>query len=111
MNTSTKVSRPPNSVYETLLGNGSNHRATHGTLGRAFSVANYLETRMSSDGFDPLLPPQEAARLLGAHRTTIWRWVASGLLSQPIRITARKVGWRRSVIEKFLADRTPGGAE
>lgn len=65
---------------------------------------------MASD-FDPLVPPTEAARQLGAHRVTIHRWVKQGILPPPIRITSRKIGWRQSTIEKLLADREPGGAE
>ncbi len=63
--------------------------------------------------FDPLVPPAEAARLLGTHRVTIWRWAhpSVAILPPPIRITSRKVGWRLSTIEKVLADREPGGAK
>jgi predicted DNA-binding transcriptional regulator AlpA len=70
-----------------------------------------LHATCMSSQLDPLLPPAEAARLLGMHRSTIWRLVKANRLCQPIRITARKVGWRRSVLEQFLTDCTPGGAE
>lgn len=60
--------------------------------------------------FDPLVPPAEAARLLGAHRVTIHRWVKQGILPPPLRITARKIGWRRSTIENLLKSREQGGA-
>lgn len=67
---------------------------------------------MSPD-FDPLVSPTEAARLLGTHRVTIWRWCRPGvaILPPPIRITSHKVGWRLSTIEKVLTDREPGGAK
>ncbi len=65
---------------------------------------------MSPD-FDSLVSPTEAARLLGAHRVTIHRWVKQGILPAPLRITSRKIGWRRSTIESLLKSREPGGAK
>lgn len=102
MNTNPK-NKKADDVYETSPAN----TALHAMPARGSSVTLKLETRMSLD-FDPLVPPAEAARLLSTHRSTIWRWVRDGLLCQPIRITARKVGWRRSTLEKFLTDRTGG---
>lgn len=61
--------------------------------------------------FDPLVPPAEAARLLGTHRVTIHRWVKQGILPPPLRITPRKIGWRQSTIENLLTSREQGGAE
>lgn len=62
---------------------------------------------MSSD-FDPLVPPAEAARMLGIHRVTVWAWVKQSILPPPIRITARKVGFRQSTIEQLLHSREQG---
>ena len=106
MNTNCKNKPADESVVRHADAGRHNHRATHGTLGRASSVAPQLENRMASD-FDPLVPPAAAARMLGTHRVTIHRWVKQGILPPPIRITSHKIGWRQSTLEALLRSRDP----
>ena len=54
---------------------------------------------------DSILRPRQVAELFGVSRTTVWRLVQRGELPRPIRISAGVVGWRRSVIETWLAER------
>lgn len=60
---------------------------------------------------EQLITPAEAARMLGYKwRTAVWRLVRQGVLPQPIRITTAKVGWRRSTLETFIAEREKAAA-
>lgn len=46
--------------------------------------------------------------LLGISRTTVWRRVKNGEIPAPIRLGGTKsqaIGWRRTEIERWLADR------
>jgi predicted DNA-binding transcriptional regulator AlpA len=63
-----------------------------------------LEAFFVSD-FDPLIPLPEAAKLLGTTRGNAWKWVRAGLLPQPIKLTPRRCGWRKSTLEQFIAER------
>lgn len=54
---------------------------------------------------DPILPRPVVARQLGVSETTVWRLCRDGILPNPIQISARRVGWRRSTIEAFIASR------
>jgi predicted DNA-binding transcriptional regulator AlpA len=56
----------------------------------------------------PLVPQREwlcvkqVARRLEVCERTVWRWLAKGLLPQPIRYSRRVVRWRASDIDAFL---------
>lgn len=54
---------------------------------------------------DPLIPVTEAARMLGTTRGNAWKWARKGILPPPIRLTSRKVGWRKSTLEALLQQR------
>lgn len=64
----------------------------------------------SSADFDPLIPVPEAAKLLGTTRGNAWKWVRKGLLPAPIKLTARRCGWRQSTLEQFIAEREKAAA-
>ncbi|MBD8873861.1 helix-turn-helix domain-containing protein [Rhodanobacter sp. DHB23] len=64
----------------------------------------------SSVDFDPLIPLPEAAKLLGTTRGNAWKWVRAGLLPQPIKLTARRCGFRKSTLEQFIAEREKAAA-
>ncbi len=46
-----------------------------------------------------------AARVGGASRVTVWRWVQAGHFPAPIRIGLRKIAWRERDIETWLSRR------
>lgn len=54
---------------------------------------------------DPVVRPKVAAELLGVSKPTLWRLHRNGLLAPPLRISAGVTGWRRSTLERFLAER------
>jgi predicted DNA-binding transcriptional regulator AlpA len=73
---------------------------------------------------DSLLRARDLARILATHERTIWRWVAVGILPQPLgigQVNARDgsrspkrhcaARWRRSDIESFLAQRADAAAK
>jgi predicted DNA-binding transcriptional regulator AlpA len=62
---------------------------------------------------DPFITRPQARREYfgGVHRCTILRWEKSGKLPPPIRLTAKTVGWRRSVLERVLAEHQGCGHE
>jgi prophage regulatory protein len=43
--------------------------------------------------------------LLGAGRTTVWRWRHAGLLPPPFQLGPRTVAWRSSEVARWLRDR------
>lgn len=54
---------------------------------------------------DPLISTKALSQFLGVSAVTIWRMRRDKILPQPIQISAGRVGWRQSAIEKFLNDR------
>lgn len=44
--------------------------------------------------------------IYGISRATIYRWIKSGKLPQPIRHTVRTVGWKRSVLDEIFLRET-----
>lgn len=55
---------------------------------------------------DPFIPRAQARReyLGGISDDTAARWQAAGKLPPLIRLSRKVVGWRKSTIEKFLAE-------
>ena len=61
-----------------------------------------------------LLRRIEVIKRLGISKSTLTRWVASGLFPPPVQIGPRAVGWYAHDLEAFLASRQrkmPGGGE
>jgi predicted DNA-binding transcriptional regulator AlpA len=54
---------------------------------------------------DPLLTPQDVAARLRCSVRTVERYVARGLLPEPIRLSSQKRLWRESDIQQFLDSR------
>lgn len=50
----------------------------------------------------------EAPRIVGLSKMTIWRYIQDGAFPKPEKIGKRAVGWRLSVIKEWL-DRRMGG--
>jgi excisionase family DNA binding protein len=50
--------------------------------------------------------PSELAEILGTHRTTVFRWVKSGILPRPIYLTRDRPVFSRAEIDAWLAERT-----
>lgn len=55
---------------------------------------------------DRIIKPQEVCNLLGKSKRTIWRWYAKeNLMPKPIIVQGAAVGWRESVLKKWLAEK------
>lgn len=60
---------------------------------------------------DRLIRVKELRQMLGnPSLSTIYRWIAKGILPEPQRLTPRFIGWRASDIEAFLNSRGQGEA-
>jgi excisionase family DNA binding protein len=66
---------------------------------------------------DPLLGTKEVCEALGIHPRTLSKWIAAGKFPAAIRISPRRLKWRRSAVEQFvvqmetLAPATVGDSE
>jgi prophage regulatory protein len=54
---------------------------------------------------DPMIRPRELVLMLGLDYSTIYRAYKAGRFPPPIQLTDKAIGWRRSVVEKHLAER------
>ena len=54
---------------------------------------------------DPILSRKAVAQHLGVSIATLFRLCRDGRLPKPIRISTNRVGWKRSTIERFIAER------
>lgn len=53
---------------------------------------------------------QELANLVNKSKVTVWRWWAKDkILPEPIIINGRCLGWKSTVIEKWLDKNSKGG--
>lgn len=48
---------------------------------------------------------EEAATMMGVSRRTLERMVATGRFIQPIKLTARTLGWEQAALEAYLKER------
>lgn len=60
----------------------------------------------SSDGF---LSPKGLRDYTTLSLATLWRMRRRGELPEPVRLSPGRVGWRRSVIDLWLATRAEAG--
>lgn len=59
-------------------------------------------------GFHPealIVAPRHIRLVVGLPPVTIWRLRKAGLFPEPIRLSAGRIGWRRSDLEAWLAER------
>ena len=54
---------------------------------------------------DQVLLAGAVANMLSLSRPTLWRLVKRGAFPRPLRLSPRRIGWRRSTIEAWLAER------
>jgi predicted DNA-binding transcriptional regulator AlpA len=83
-------------VYETVLGSAGEARSN----GKA-----------KLSGGNELMSPDEVARELNISRGTLWRMRTDGRLPQPVRVSLRKLAYRRSEIVAWLESGGASSAE
>ena len=59
---------------------------------------------MSYD-LDPILRPNDVIEILNIAKPTFFRWRRLGLFPQPINFGPRCVGWRKSTVDAWLAEK------
>ena len=71
-----------------------------------------MKTHSNASEHDPLVLAPAARRLYfgGVNRSTLAEWIRAGKLPQPICLTPKTRGWRKSTLDRFLADHTKGAA-
>ncbi|MHB8743680.1 MAG: helix-turn-helix transcriptional regulator [Sulfuricaulis sp.] len=47
----------------------------------------------------------EAARRLGVNRSTLWRWVASGIMPPPLKLGPAARGWKAETLERWITEK------
>jgi predicted DNA-binding transcriptional regulator AlpA len=57
---------------------------------------------------EQLLTTREVAGCLRVSTRTVWRYVAQGLLPEPIRLSSQKCVWPESAVKAFLQRRAFG---
>lgn len=63
------------------------------------------ETPQPKRPLTPFVRPAELAPALGVTVATLYNWIAREILPKPKRIGPNAVGWLRSDIEAWMADR------
>lgn len=53
-----------------------------------------------------LLRPTEAAKSLGVSKSTLYAWLAEGILPRPLKLGARATAFRSDELEAWLESRT-----
>jgi predicted DNA-binding transcriptional regulator AlpA len=55
---------------------------------------------------DRLVSRKEVLGIIGISNATLWRWIKSGRFPTPLKIGARKVAWRTSIVTSWIEART-----
>lgn len=99
--------------FQILRARDTTSRESHSLLTPGCSpgeVPYVMQSPLQVTRHDRLLRYQEVCRVLGVSRSTVVRLVKAGMLSPPIDISARAVGFKESDIDAFIATRTGMGA-
>ncbi len=54
---------------------------------------------------DRLLRERDVCEMVAVDRSTLWRWVSTGLFPAPIRIGPAAVRWRLSAVQEWMASK------
>ena len=54
---------------------------------------------------DRILLTGAVVEMLSLSRPTVWRMIKKGTFPPPLQLSPRRIGWRASTIEKWLAER------
>lgn len=80
-----------------------NFAGNAGTGGSPFTGASPVPASPINTETDPLLADREVAAMIGIGRSTVWRWVADGILRPPLKlggISRWKESWINEAIDK-----------
>jgi excisionase family DNA binding protein len=71
------------------------------------AVPSATSQSIDSGEMDQILSTREVTRITGKHRCTIYRWVESGQFPKKKASAGREIGWRRSDVQRWLAEDAP----
>ena len=64
----------------------------------------------SPDGSsEVLLPLEEVLRRTACKRSTLYRWIKKGLFPASVKLGPRRVAWRKSEVDRWIATRSRAG--
>lgn len=70
---------------------------------------NHFQTaRKRTAAYDPaaeVVGPRHLRLVVGLTSVTVWRLRRAGLFPAPLRLSPGRIGWRRSVLDSWLAER------
>jgi prophage regulatory protein len=89
-------------IRNTLTKSSSRHDAVLPTMPMAVSTPA-TSTVAPHTFTDRLLRLPEVARTIGVSRATIYRYVDSGRLPRPVKVSTRCIAWRASEITAWMA--------
>lgn len=69
------------------------------------TIGGMRETPQPQRPLTPFVRPAELASALGVTVATLYNWIARKVLPKPKRIGPNAVGWLRSDIEAWMAER------
>ncbi len=52
-----------------------------------------------------ILREKDVVEMIGVSPVTLWRWQKAGIFPQRIKVGPNVIGWRSTVIEKFIESR------
>ncbi|MFA0081967.1 helix-turn-helix transcriptional regulator [Vibrio breoganii] len=55
---------------------------------------------------ETLLSYSDLNQLLNRNYRTIWAWVRDGKFPQPVKMSGRTIGWKKSVVDQWLEEQT-----
>ncbi len=66
------------------------------------------EPAIPSSGHDRIIRKKELALILGISEATVYRWIKSEGLPEPIKLGSNSVGWKLSEVQAWLDSRARG---
>lgn len=70
--------------------------------------ANRERLQRATAPIDPFMRRDAVLHVIGLPTSSFYRLIERGEFPRGVRISARTVGWRRSVVEKFMRAREEG---
>jgi prophage regulatory protein len=64
-----------------------------------------MHTNNTAETADVVLKKADVAAMINVSESTIDRWSRAGIFPQRLRLGPSRVGWRRSAVEAWLAQR------
>lgn len=67
-----------------------------------------MPTATNTPAITGIASPPETCREVGLSRTTLWRMVKAGTFPKPVKLSPRRIGWRRADLHAWVESRQEG---